>query len=172
MVEGLVTASSRSGGRDWPFRQADVTHIRRRHSGAAPHVNIRPAFRRLLCLQGILMRGLVCAFAAALMTVSCPASADAWVVCDFDVQAVRIDSAERTLHVTLLNGRPGNADECPTAPGQMSFTPETADYQSELPRKHWPHAGQRALLRYRHLDAICKSRGPCRIQHYSVIPVQ
>lgn len=112
---------------------------------------------------------LVGALFAALLSAA-PARAGDWVVCDYDVQSLRIGGAPRELTVRLLKGRPRNLAECPPATGELSFTPETPDYQSTLPRAQWPKPGRQALLRYRHLDGVCKDAGPCRIRHFSILP--
>ena len=107
-----------------------------------------------------------------LIAMASPALAGNWVVCEYDVKAVNINSSKRELQVKILKGRHANVAECPAVVGEMSFTPETVDYQSELPRKYWPRVGQRARLRYRHLDGYCKNTGPCRIKHYSIMPAR
>ncbi|ARN19787.1 hypothetical protein [Piscinibacter gummiphilus] len=99
-----------------------------------------------------------------------PAMADSWVVCDYDVESVRIGANPPELTVRVRRGHARNGAECPAGSGERSFVPETADYQSNLPRKQWPKPGQPALLRYRHLDGICKPDRPCRIIHQSILP--
>lgn len=103
------------------------------------------------------------------VTLASPVFAkEEWTVCNYKVEAVRIDSTARTLTVRLLQAIGGNPHDCPAALGDMTFRPETKDYQSELARKQWPRPGQRSLLRFRYLDGNCKYAGPCRIHHYSV----
>lgn len=110
--------------------------------------------------------------AAAFMVLfaALPAMANSWVVCDYDVEGVRIGGDPRQLTVRVLRGHPRNGAECPAATGEKSFVPETANYQNNLPRALWPKSGQRALLRYRHLDGLCKPDRPCRIVHHSILP--
>lgn len=103
------------------------------------------------------------------LAAAAPAMADSWVVCDYDVEGVRIAGSPRELTVRVLRGFPRNGADCPAASGDMTFTPETANYQNNLPRAQWPKPGQRALLRYRHLDGICKPDRPCRIVHRSIL---
>ena len=115
------------------------------------------------------MPRVVCAAATALLIMAIPAHAADWVVCDYDVESIRIDRLKHELTVRLLRGHSKRPVECPEPSGEMTFVPETADYQNELPRKQWPAPGQRTLLRYRYLDGICKSNEPCRIRHHSII---
>ena len=111
----------------------------------------------------------LCAAAAALLIMAFPAHATDWVVCDYNVETIRNDRLKHELTVRLLQDRSKRPAGCPEPSGEMTFVPETADYQKELPRKQWPAPGQRTLLRYRYLDGICKSNEPCRIQHHSII---
>lgn len=109
------------------------------------------------------------AFAFLAVLVAAPAMAGSWVVCDYDVEGVRIGGDPRQLTVRVLRGQPRNGAECPAPSGEMTFVPETPDYQSTLPRAQWPKAGRKAVLRYRHLDGICKPDRPCRIVHRSIL---
>ena len=106
----------------------------------------------------------------ALFFAALPALAGSWAVCDYDVEGVRIGGDPRQLTVRVLRGHARNGAECPAASGERAFVPETADYQSTLPRAQWPKPGQPARLRYRHLDGICKPDRPCRIVHQSILP--
>ncbi|WP_056665499.1 hypothetical protein [Rhizobacter sp. Root1221] len=111
---------------------------------------------------------------AACVALASPAQArTSWTVCQYDVEAVRIERAPApALTVRVLRPRGPLPADCPAATGEMTFRPDSEDYQSELPRRQWPRPGQRALLKYRHLDAICKESGPCRIKRYSLLPAR
>lgn len=115
------------------------------------------------------------AIAACIALVSPAQARTSWTVCLYDVEAIRIERVPApALTVRLLGpGGPLPAD-CPAASGEMTFRPGSADYQSksELPRRQWPRPGQRALLKYRYLDGICKESGPCRIKHHSLLPAR
>lgn len=113
------------------------------------------------------------AIVACIALVSPAQARTSWTVCHYDVEAIRIERAPApTLTVRLLRpGGPLPAD-CPAASGEMTFRPASEDYQSELPRRQWPWPGQRALLKYRYLDGICKASGPCRIKRHSVLPAR
>ena len=94
-----------------------------------------------------------------------------WTVCDYTVQTTRASVAEHTITATIVAHRQANPAACPGVGEAMTFTPETAGYQSHLPRKRWPVLGQRVHLRYRFLDGECKASGPCRIEHHSVMQI-
>lgn len=97
--------------------------------------------------------------------------ASQWTVCRYEIDVIGIDQAKRHLSAKLLAAKGALSPECPTLGDVLSFTPETSDYQSELPRRKWPQPGKRGSLTYRHLDGICKADGaskPCRIKHYSI----
>lgn len=54
----------------------------------------------------------------------------------------------------------------------LTFTPETRDYQNDLPRRQWPKKGQSVRVDYRYLDGMCKGDGhshACRIKHYPMV---
>jgi len=105
----------------------------------------------------------------ALAMASPALASNRWTVCDYVVETVRIDPAGQHLTVKLIRGRSRPQGDCPRVPAELSFRPETADYQSDVPRKRWPAKGARWTLRYRYLDGECKYTGPCRIQHHSLM---
>lgn len=92
-----------------------------------------------------------------------------WVICNVEINIDKVLHQERMLsaHVTKLIG--AQAPTCPALGTQLTFTPETANYQNELPKRLWPRVGSKAKLQYRYLNGICKERGPCTIEHYSII---
>ena len=92
-----------------------------------------------------------------------------WVICNVEITIDKVSHQERTLsaRVTKLIGT--QAPTCPALGRQLTFTPETANYQNELPKRLWPRVGSKAKLQYRSLQGICKDRGPCTIEHYSII---
>ena len=114
--------------------------------------------------------GLAVALAAGCLALPPTAQArTSWTICDYEVQAVRLDTL---LTVRLVRPHGALPADCPAAAGEKTFTPETLDYQQTLPRRQWPRPGHRALLRYRYLDGFCKDRGPCRIKHHSLLPAR
>ena len=97
------------------------------------------------------------------------AHAAQWTICDFEVKRLRADRSDWGIAVVIISKKKTNSLTCPNPGDQLRFTPETADYQSALPRKLWPKMNQRAKLRYRYLDGECKERGPCRIEHHAIM---
>lgn len=95
------------------------------------------------------------------------AMAAAWQVCDLRVQVLEHVQDTRTLSVRVLESQPQGLAVCSPPGTLMGFRPETADYQSELPRRQWPKPGSTVTVRHRYLDGACKHLGACRIQHYS-----
>lgn len=100
-----------------------------------------------------------------------PAQASTWQICRLELRItdiVRQPSAR--LQAQVVNVRPASGTvQCPQVGSTITFTPETADYQSALPRRQWPTRGQSVRIDYRYLDGICKGDGndhPCRIEHY------
>lgn len=104
----------------------------------------------------------------AALAVPFAALATPWTVCDYTVRVRHIDAGSRTISVTLLRQHPTRAEGCMPAGGDMTFRPGSADGQSELPRRLWPAVGQRATLRHRYLDGMCKEQGPCRIERHAL----
>lgn len=97
-----------------------------------------------------------------------------WQICDLDVKVRDKQTSTLQLQTRVVSAQAqiqvhGEA-ECPQPGAALSFSPETPDYQAEVPRRQWPKPGQTVKVRYRYLDGECKDRGPCRIQHYSLVP--
>ena len=107
--------------------------------------------------------------AALLAAASAPALAANWALCDLQVQVREKQTSRNELQTRVLDSQAQGLAECPQAGTALSFRPETADYQGELPRRQWPQPGTTVMVRYRYLDGQCKDRGPCRIQHYSPV---
>lgn len=103
---------------------------------------------------------------AALACACAPALAGQWEICELKVAVRERQSGQHELQTRVMEARAQGQAECPQPGTALSFRPETADYQSELPRRQWPKAGQTVTVRYRYLDGQCKDRGPCRIAHY------
>lgn len=98
------------------------------------------------------------------------ALADAWLICDYSIAIRALDSAG--LRAVVLKAAGRNPVSCLHPGTELSFRPETADYQNELPRRRWPQPQQTARLRYRELSGFCKNDGntkPCTIVHYSIL---
>ncbi|MDR2299610.1 MAG: hypothetical protein LBE30_14865 [Comamonas sp.] len=106
---------------------------------------------------------------ALLLTASAPALAGSWEICDLKVEVRDKQTDRHRLQARVIESQAKGQAECPQAGTALSFRPETADYQSELPRRQWPKPGTTVAVRYRYLDGECKDRGPCRIQHYSPV---
>ena len=109
---------------------------------------------------------------AALLFVAAPllALAGQWKICDYTVQIE--SSAPSGVRATVKEVAPKNPDICEKVGAALNFEPESADYQSVLPRKRWPKVGTSATLRYRQLVGFCKRDGdtqPCTIKHYSIL---
>ena len=107
--------------------------------------------------------------AALLCAASAPAVASNWEICELKVEVRDKQTDRQALQVRVLESQAKGQAECPQAGTALSFRPETTDYQSELPRRQWPKPGTTVKVRYRYLDGICKDRGACRIQHYSLV---
>lgn len=109
-----------------------------------------------------------------LAALCAPAQASTWQICRMEL---RISDAPKPasaqLQAEVLKATPSSATaDCPTAGTTLTFVPETADYQTLLPRRAWPKKGQSVQVDYRYLDGICKGDGndhPCRIKHYPVV---
>jgi len=97
--------------------------------------------------------------------------ADTWQVCRLEVQitkALKLPVRGLEGRVESVKASPAGT-QCPKKGELIAFEPESADWQSRIPRKHWPAPGQRVWMRYQYLDGICKGDGnsrPCRIEHY------
>lgn len=94
-----------------------------------------------------------------------------WQVCRMEVEITEtVTQPYPGLKGQVESVKPQAAStECPIRGEVIAFAPESADYQSMIPRKHWPRPGQRVWMRYQYLDGECKNDGhpkPCRIQHY------
>jgi hypothetical protein len=99
------------------------------------------------------------------------ANAGDWQVCQLEVEIIStLKLPVRGLQGRVESSKPRSAGtECPAKGELIAFEPESADWQSRIPRKHWPASGQRVWMRYQYLDGICKGDGqerPCRIEHY------
>lgn len=106
-----------------------------------------------------------------LLTFTClQAHANAWQVCKLTVNINHINQAEQKIEATVINVAHKPQVECPAQGETITFTPESADYQSTLAKKHWPKVGRLVKMRYQYLDGECKDRGPCRIKHYPMMP--
>lgn len=94
-----------------------------------------------------------------------------WEVCRMEVEI--IETVKQPYpglkgRVESVKAQSASA-QCPQHGEVIAFEPESADYQSMIPRKHWPKPGQRVWMRYQYLDGWCKrdgNDGPCRIEHY------
>ena len=103
------------------------------------------------------------------MLMGASAMAGSWEICDLKVQIRDKQSSRAQLQARVIEAQAQGQAECPQPGSALSFRPETADYQSELPRRQWPGPGKTVTVRYRYLDGICKDRGPCRIEHFSPV---
>lgn len=110
----------------------------------------------------------LCAVLGPMLMVS-SAMAGNWEICDLKVQVRDKQSSRAQLQTRVIEAQAQGQAECPQPGSALSFRPETADYQSELPRRQWPKPGKTVTVRYRYLDGICKNRGPCRIEHFSPV---
>ncbi|MDR7305688.1 hypothetical protein J2X15_000966 [Rhodoferax saidenbachensis] len=98
------------------------------------------------------------------------ALAGQWEICDYTVQIE--SSALSGVRATVKEATLKNPELCEKIGTSLSFSPESEDYQSVLPRKRWPKVGTITALRYRQLTGFCKRDGdtqPCTIRHYSVL---
>ncbi|SEK44231.1 hypothetical protein SAMN05428989_0127 [Pseudoxanthomonas sp. GM95] len=96
-----------------------------------------------------------------------------WQICRLHVQIQAIrEQPTPMLKARVLQVNAGPAvTECPAVGQVIDFIPESADYQSTLPRNRWPKPGQQVRMRYQYLDGTCKNDGDpkaCRIRHYPV----
>ena len=73
--------------------------------------------------------------AAALTACAAAAQAADWQICDLKVQVREKQSGGRALQTRVLEAKASGDAECPQPGTALSFRPETADYQSELPRR-------------------------------------
>ena len=89
-----------------------------------------------------------------------------WQVCKLTVKINQIIKDDQKIEATVIKVAHKPQVECPAQGETIIFTPETADYQFILPKKHWPKAGKVVTMRYQYADGECKDRGPCRIEHY------
>ncbi len=100
-----------------------------------------------------------------------PVQASTWQICRMDVRVTEVMKRPYPqLQAQILKTIPASTTvECPKVGATLTFTPETTDYQTTLPRRQWPTKGQSVRVDYRYLDGICKGDGqdyPCRIKHY------
>lgn len=106
--------------------------------------------------------------------VASAATGHNWKICDLTVKVLKVNDRERMLRASVQRREHRSAGaQCPSPGVVMAFVPETMDYQKELPRRLWPHAGETAVLQYRYLDGFCHNDGhdgPCRVRHYSMMP--
>lgn len=115
-------------------------------------------------------KAMQCALAGLMVMLASSAIAGHWEICDLKVQVRDKQTHRAQLQTRVMQAQPQGQAECPQPGSALSFRPETADYQSELPRRQWPKPGKTVNVRYRYLDGECKDRGPCRIEHYSPMP--
>jgi hypothetical protein len=109
---------------------------------------------------------------ASLALVASPllSFAGQWEICDYTVQIE--SSAPSGVRATVTAAAAKNLALCEKVGAELSFSPESEDYQSVLPKKRWPRVGTVANLRYRQLVGFCKNDGntqPCMIKHYSIL---
>ncbi|XJV35681.1 hypothetical protein AB3464_16045 [Pseudomonas asplenii] len=112
--------------------------------------------------------------ALALSVLCIPAQAATWQICRLDLRVTEVvKQPYPQLQAQVLKASPQSTTvECPEVGSSITFTPETPDYQTTLPRKRWPAKGQSVQVDYRYLDGMCKGDGnshPCRIKHYPVV---
>lgn len=103
-----------------------------------------------------------------------PVQASTWQICHMELRIVEVlKQPYPQLQAQVMKVTPKSASvECPAQDSLLTFTPETPDYQTTLPRRQWPVKGQSLQVDYRYLDGICKGDGnshPCRIKHYPVV---
>lgn len=103
-----------------------------------------------------------------------PAQASTWQICNLELRITQVlKHPYPQLQAQVLKASPASpAVECPPVGSELTFIPETRDYQRTLPRRQWPAKGQSAHLNYRYLDGVCKGDGhshACRIKHYSIV---
>lgn len=109
------------------------------------------------------------------LSVLCePVQASAWQICSMELRITEVlKQPFAQLQAQVLKITPASTTvECPEVGTTVTFTPETTDYQSPLPRRQWPGKGQSVQIKYRYLDGICKGDGndyPCRIKHYPMV---
>ncbi|MCQ9394481.1 hypothetical protein NRB14_23010 [Pseudomonas viridiflava] len=102
------------------------------------------------------------------------AQASTWQICSMELRITdELKKPYPTLQAQVLKARTTSpAVECPMEGTILTFTPETRDYQNELPRRQWPKKGQSVRVDYRYLDGVCKGDGQshaCRIKHYPMV---
>jgi len=121
-------------------------------------------------LQGVLVVKVAAWLLLPLFVAPCAHAAN-WQICRMEVEITETV----TQPYPGLKGRiesvqaQATSAECPIRGEVIAFEPESADYQSMIPRKRWPKPGERVRMRYQYLDGQCKNDGntkPCRIQHY------
>lgn len=99
------------------------------------------------------------------------ASASTWQICHLEVRIAAHQVQTLAARIVDVRSKPGVT--CPATGETIIFPPESADYQSMLPRKRWPAAGSTVRMRYQYFDGTCKNDGnpqPCRIEHYPLAP--
>lgn len=94
------------------------------------------------------------------------AQAHTWQVCKLTVKINHIVKTEQKIEATVIQVTHKSQVECPAQGETITFSPESADYQTMLPKKNWPKSGQVVAMRYQYIDGECKDSGPCRIAHY------
>lgn len=113
-------------------------------------------------------------FALSLFVLCEPVQASVWQICSMELRITNVlKRPYPQLQAQILKVIPASPTvECPKEGSTLTFTPETTNYQSELPRRQWPNKGQSVHVNYRYLDGICKGDGNnygCRIKHYPIV---
>lgn len=110
-------------------------------------------------------------FAFPFFVMCQPVQASTWQICRMELHitdALKLPYPKLQAQVVKVSQASTTA-ECPEKGATITFVPETADYQSTLPRRQWPKKGQLMHINYRYLDGTCKGDGhphECRIEHY------
>lgn len=113
-------------------------------------------------------------FALTLPMLCTPVQAATWQICRMELRILDVlKQPYPQLQARIEKVSPASPTvECPKAGTTITFTPETPDYQSTLPRRQWPKKGQSVQVNYQYLDGMCKGDGnsyACRIKHYPLV---
>ncbi|AHL34373.1 hypothetical protein CD58_16370 [Pseudomonas brassicacearum] len=113
-------------------------------------------------------------FALTLPMLCTPVQAATWQICRMELRILEVlkqPYPQLQARIEKVSSTSATA-ECPEEGTTMTFTPETPDYQSTLPRRQWPKKGQSVQVNYQYLDGMCKGDGnsyACRIKHYPLV---